>query len=222
MEICLSDDFDFDEKNIEDVIDLRISVQMITHSLPQKTQEYMGTLLQKYLNECGMGSYYHKLNYCLSEILINAIKANMKRVYFQEYSLDINNPLDYINGMKNFRNEILDKREYYLNKLRNSNLYVTYLLKMEDSKLIIEVRNNSVMTEEESLRVKEKIKEAGCYNPENLLNEELDDSEGAGFGIKSIVLTLRSFGLPGDHYLLYTDDNETVAKLIIEQPIIEI
>lgn len=222
MEICISDDFDYDEKNIDDAIDLKISVQMITHSLPQKTQEYMGTLLQKYLKECGMESYYQRLNYCLSETLVNAIKANMKRVYFCDCMLDINDPDDYKEGMKDFRSVMLEKKDYYLDKLCHSNLYVTYLLRIEDNKLVIEVRNNSVMTEEESKRVKEKLTDAGAYNPENFLDDNVDEMEGAGFGIKSIILTLRSFGLPGDHYLLYTDDDETVARLIIEQPVIEI
>lgn len=222
MELCFSDDFEFDENSIDNTIDLKISVQMITHSLPIKTQEYMGSLLQKYLKECGMESYYNKLNYCLSEILINAIKANMKRVYFQEHNLDIEKPLEYEQGMKNFRIEMLEKREHYLERLRHSNLYVIYTLKLEDQKLIIEVRNNSVMTKAESERVKEKISEVSLQKPETLLAESIDETEGAGLGIKSIILTLRSFGLPGDHYLLYTDKNETVARLIIEQPLLAI
>lgn len=222
MEICFSDDFEYNEESIDTAIDLKISLQIVTHSLPAKTQEYMGTLLKKYLEEYGLQSYYPKLNYCLSEILINAIKANIKRVYFFEHDLDINDPKIYEEGMKNFRSEMVSKKEYFLKKLIKSNLYVTYTLKVEDNKLIIEVRNNSVMTEAEAQRVKEKIEEAVSYDPANLLNEKIDESEGAGFGIKSIILTLRSFGLPGDHYLLYTENNETVAKLILEQPIIEI
>lgn len=222
MELCISDDFEFDENSVNNAIDLKISVQMVTHSLPNKTQEYMGTLLQKYLTECGMESYFNKLNYCLSEILINAIKANMKRVYFQDYNLDIENPSDYAKGMKAFRTEMLERRAYYLERLRQSDLYVTYTLKIEDKKLIIEVRNSSVMTEAESIRVKEKISEVSLESSENLLGEDIDETEGAGLGIKSIILTLRSFGLPGDHYLLYTENNETVAKLIIEQPLIAI
>lgn len=221
MELNLSDDFDLDENAIDNAIDLKISVQMITHSLPTKTQEYMGTLLQKYLKEIGMDSYYNKLNYCLSEILVNAIKANMKRVYFNEHNLDIKDAGDYEEGMKNFRIEMLEKKDYYLEKLRKSELYILYSLKLEDNKLIIEVRNNSVMTEAESIRVKNTILKANSYKPEDLMTDSIDETEGAGLGIKSIVLTLRSFGLPGDHYVLYTDKNETVARLIIEEPDIE-
>lgn len=222
MAICLSDDFEYNEEDIDKAIDLRISVQMVTHSLPRKTQEYMGILLKKYLEECEMGDYYYKLDYCLSEILVNAIKANIKRLYFTEHNLDINNPEDYETGMKNFREEMISKKSYYQEKLCQSNLYVTYTLKAEDSKLIIEVRNNSVMTEAEKIKVKDKIDNAISQNPENFLNNEIDESEGAGLGIKSIIMTLNSFGLPGDHYMLYTENNETVARLTLEQPVIEI
>lgn len=132
MELCISDDFEFNELKINEEVDLKISVQMVTHSLPNKTQEYMGTLLQKYLEECGMKSYFNKLNYCLSEILVNAVKANLKRIYFREYNLDINNPIDYEKGMKNFRSDMLSKRDYYMEKQRTSDLYITYSLKLEN------------------------------------------------------------------------------------------
>lgn len=223
MKICFSDDLDdFDEQSINEAIDLKITVQMITHSLPKKTEEYMGTLLQKYLTECGMDTYFNKLNYCLYEILNNAIKANIKRIYFDDHEMNINNPEEYEKGMENFRTEMLEKKEYFLERLRYSEFYVTYSLTIEDGKLIIEVRNNSLMTEGELKRVQEKIKSAGEFDDDVTLDESIDETEGAGIGIRSIILTLRSFGLPGDHYLLYTEGSETVSKLIVEQPLIEL
>ena len=37
MELCISDDFEFNEIKINEEVDLKISVQMVTHSLPNKT-----------------------------------------------------------------------------------------------------------------------------------------------------------------------------------------
>lgn len=217
MEIFLSDDSEFDDSSIDAAIDLKISLEMMTHSLPKKTQEYMSVLLSKYLNECGLSEYFNKLNFCLSEILFNAIKANMKRIYFLEKNFDINNPEDYEKGMETFRQDTLSNKNYYFEKLRSSDLYVIYSLKIENGSLIIEVRNNSLMTPIEAERVKEKIANCHEYTPDELFGNIVDETEGAGLGINTIMLTLKSFGLPGDHYQLFTRGKETVARLIVEE-----
>lgn len=222
MEMLISEDSEFDDSTVDKAIDLKISLQLVTHSLPRKTQEYMSVLLQKYLNECGKGIYFNKLDYCLSEILLNALKANMKRVYFKKHNLDINNPEDYQKGMETFRTDILDDKDYYLKLLRDGDLYVIYKLQIDEEKLIIEVRNNSVMTEIESERVKQKIADTHTMVYDEVVEGCVDETEGAGLGISSILLALRSFGLPGDHYQLYTEGNETVARLIIEDPLEEL
>lgn len=219
MDICFSaDDSLFNESVNDDTNDLNISLQLTTHSLPKKTHEYMGLLLSKHLNECGLGTYYNQLNYCLSEILFNAIKANMKRIYFTEKGLDIENPEDYKKGMETFRKDTLDNRDFYQRKLRNSPYYVSYSLKIDNGKVIIEVRNNTRMTDVEAARVKEKIATFYTGDKDSIYQSSIDAVEGAGLGIRSILFTLRGFGLPGDNYQLFTEGEETVARLIVEEP----
>ncbi|MCQ2593207.1 MAG: hypothetical protein MJ188_10540 [Treponema sp.] len=220
MDLILSDDSDFDDSSIDAAIDLKISLQLITHSLPKKTQEYMSLLLSKYLKECGLSSYFNKLSYCLSEILFNAVKANMKRIYFMEKNLDINNLDDYEEGMKTFRQDTLKNKEYYFEKLRSSDLYITYALTIDHNRLVIEVRNNSVMTPIEAQRVKEKIANFHEFTSDEIMGNLVDDTEGAGLGISTIMLTLKSFGLPGDNYQLFTRGKETIARLIVEDSLI--
>lgn len=223
MGILISEDTEFDDSSIQTAIDLKLSLEIVTHSLPKKTHEYMDIMLSKYLDECGMSAYYNKLSFCLSEILFNSIKANMKRIYFAEKNLDINNPSDYEKGMINFRTETLSNKSHYFEKLREKDLYVLLSLCIESGNLIIEVRNNSLITETEYQRVKEKFAE--FRNPEELAATDIkiDESEGAGLGIKTVLLALESFGLPGDHYQLFTQGDETIARLIIENnPVSEI
>lgn len=216
MDIVLSEDSDFDDSSISTAIDMKMSLEITTHSLPRKTQEYMSLVLSKYLEECDLSQYFNKLNYCLSEILFNAVKANVKRVYFTDKNLDIHNAEHYEQGMKTFRMDTLENKEYYFEKLRATDMYVKFMLHVENGCLVIEVRNNSVMTKMEIERVKEKIKNFHTYLPEELALNFVDETEGAGLGINSILLTLKSFGIPGDHYQLYIEGEETVAKLVIE------
>lgn len=210
--IC--EDTIYNDTTIKTAEDLDISLEICTHSLPQKTKEYITLLLTRYLEESGLGYSCKKLDYCLSEILFNAIKANIKRIYFKEKNLDINNADDYDEGMKTFRKDTLSNRSYYFRRLREEKLYVKFSMKATKDSLIIEVRNNSLITTFEEERVKEKISHFHKITPEDFATGFLDETEGAGLGINSIMLTLRSFGLPGDNYKLFTSGNETVARLI--------
>lgn len=215
MDILISEDSEFDDSSIESAIDLNLTLEIRTHSLPKKTSEYISLILMKYLEECNLEKYFNKVNYCLSEIMFNAIKANVKRIYFNEKGLDINNYDDYTKGMRTFKTDTLENKEHYFEKLRKTDLYATLSLKIEKGNLVIEVRNNSVMTTMEAARVKEKIANFHQYTPEELALNFVDEAEGAGLGINTIMLTLKSFGVPGDNYQLFTKDNETVARLVI-------
>lgn len=209
-----SEDTVYNDTTIKTAEDLDISLEICTHSLPQKTKEYISLLLTRYLEEAGLGYCCKKLDYCLSEILFNAIKANVKRIYFREKNLDINNVKDYEEGMKSFRDDTLSNRVYYFKKLREEKLYVKFSMKATKDSIILEVKNNSLITSFEEERVKEKISHFHKITPEDFASGFLDETEGAGLGINSIMLTLHSFGLPGDSYKLFTCENETVARLI--------
>lgn len=214
MGIVLSPDTEFNDESIKTAIDLKISLEISTHSLPKKTKEYISVLLEKYLEECNLSKSFNKLDYCVSELLFNAIKANLKRVYFMDKNLDINNPDEYKEGMIHFRTETLVNKEYYFEKLREKDLYVIFSMLLDNGNLILEVRNNSLITPTELERVKDKIE-----NFHQLTLDEIDDSEGAGLGINSIILALKSFGLSEKNYQLTTENDETVAKIIYTLPI---
>lgn len=220
MEIYLSEDAEFDYSSVEAAIGLNIPLKMVTYSLPVKTQDCMSSLLNEFLNKCDLSSCYNKLNYCLSEILFNAIKANIKHVFFKEKNLDINNQEDYETGMKTFREEISTNKDYYLQILKNKNLYVTFSLTIENNRFIMEVRNNTLMSNTEEKRVKEKFSDYLDFGTKSLDECVIDQSEGAGLGIRSVLLILKSFGQPDDNFQLFTKERETISRLIIDKPII--
>lgn len=221
MDNLISEDAVYDDTSIKTADDMDISLEICTHSLPRKTKEYISLLLTRYLEECGLGYCCKKLDYCLSEILFNAVKANIKRVYFLEKNLDINNPDDYAEGMKTFRKDTLANREHYFKELRAAKLYVKLSMKATKEALILEVRNNSLITTFEEERVNEKISHFHKFTQDDMVNNFIDETEGAGLGINSIMLTLRSFGLPGDNYQLFTKGKETVARLIYNFDLLE-
>ena len=60
-------------------------------------------ILEVYLVELGQERILEPLSYCLKELIINAQKANTKRLYFEEKGLDILQENDYEKGMRDFR-----------------------------------------------------------------------------------------------------------------------
>ena len=66
-------------------------------------REYIKCIIKEYLKQIGKEKFYNLVCLCMEEIISNSVKANVKRAYFVENNLDINNHNDYEIGMKNFR-----------------------------------------------------------------------------------------------------------------------
>lgn len=89
-------------------------------------------ILAIFLEECNQMYLYNYLTYCLFELLDNGSKANAKRIFFQEHHLDINNEDDYKNGMKTFKETLLENTLHYQEKLKAGELRVHLLLTAND------------------------------------------------------------------------------------------
>ncbi len=72
-------------------------------SLPHEFHAKLDRILEAYLEELGQQQILEPLSYCLKELIVNAQKANTKRLFFEEKGLDINNDADYDRGMASFR-----------------------------------------------------------------------------------------------------------------------
>ncbi len=59
-------------------------------SLPHDAHALLDRILEAYLVELGQERLLEPLSYCVKELIINAQKANTKRLFFEEKGLDIN------------------------------------------------------------------------------------------------------------------------------------
>lgn len=205
-----------DKDKIFSAVKLHTPIVITTYTLPHDMEVYMHDVLREFLLACNQSFLFEYLNFCLSELLINSKKANTKRVYFLEKNLDINNELEYHEGMLSFKEDTLKNIDYYLEKQKALGLYIKLSLQVTDDKLIIEIRNNSVLTEFEEKRIREKIRTAQKYNDvEEVISKVLDQTEGAGLGIIIIILMLQKVGLDKDTYEVYSTNTETITRVIL-------
>lgn len=205
-----------DTKVIEEAIKLQMPIVITSYTLPKSMEFYIREVTSLFLKECRQEHLFEYLNFCLTELLTNAKKANTKRVYFSEKKLDINNPEDYKKGMKDFKEETLTNIDYYLELQKKAGLYIKLQLQLRADKIHIEIRNNSLLTKEENEKIRKKLASVQKYTSlEDAYANVLDQSEGAGLGIIIIILMLEKVGLDKNSYQVFIDENETVASLVL-------
>ena len=176
-------------------------------------------ILAIFLEECNQMYLYNYLTYCLFELLDNGSKANAKRIFFQEH-LDINNEDDYKNGMKTFKETLLENTLHYQEKLKAGELRVHLLLTANDV-ISVTVSNNTKITDSEYARIQDKINKTKVYNSIAEAVSDIDQTEGSGLGIITVLVMLKKLGLDANNLKFDTTENETVATIEIPKDTIE-
>ncbi len=187
-----------------------------TYTLPHETEEYLDKVLELFLKELGQEQIKDTLSYCMRELAVNAKKANTKRVYFLEKGLDLNDPKDYEEGMKTFKEDTLNNIQYYLQKQKELGLYIKIIFHTKAKTFTIAVRNNVEITKKEQIRIYDRIARSRAFTSlEEAFSSVLDNSEGAGLGIVILILMLKKIGLDEDAFSVDLEDGETVAKIVV-------
>ena len=150
----------------------------------------------------------------LREIIVNATKANAKRIYFKKLNLDINDPQSYKTGIEHFKKDIVGQLDTLENELKNSNLKVTLSICKEDKSITFIITNPAAIHSEELNRIKIRIEKAKEYLDFTQAYEDVyDDTEGAGLGIVLVILLLKNAGIDPSNYTIGTDGKVTRVAL---------
>lgn len=191
-------------------------LQVKTSRYHPKTRNFVDEMLKKYLELMGKPQYSNNIAYCIHELATNAKKANVKRMYFLDKKLDINNKDDYEKGMKNFKIDTVNSIEKYLTKQKKKGYFIVISFQIKKKSLIIEVQNNAELTREEKRKIKIKLAAAGKNKQITEIYDEIkDSSEGAGLGIVMMKQLLKTVGSGNNLLEIKSKKNRTVAQLII-------
>jgi putative nucleotidyltransferase with HDIG domain len=185
-------------------------------SLPHESHALLDRILEVYLEELGQEQILEPLSYCLKELIINAQKANTKRLYFEEKGLDIQIEEHYDEGMRDFRRESAERLEHWLGLLKERGLVIGVTFHTTGGCLAISVRNSAELTSREQTRIFDRIARARAFHSfVEALAQPLDSSEGAGLGILILLQFLKRIGLGEEAFAIETRNGETVASLAI-------
>ena len=205
-----------DEGKIKKAIQSGLPLTITTYTLPKEIEVYIEQVIEAFLRQMDQLKLKDYIVYCVQELVVNAKKANTKRVFFAECGLDINNPQDYSSGMARFKEETYGNIAHYLQLQKEKGLYIKVSLQIKRNTIHIEIRNNSTANKMEQLRIQDKLARSRQYDSlEDAFSSVLDDSEGAGLGLVILVLMLKKMGLNDDAFVLKTKEKYTVASISI-------
>ncbi|TGK38620.1 histidine kinase [Leptospira gomenensis] len=207
---------DLDQK-LSELIQTRSRITVQSSRMNSKLEKYVLRIITEILTKVGQTRYIEMLYTITKEMSINGVKANQKRVFFEDEGLDIRNPVEYEKGMTAFKAKFSERMadEYGKRCLARGisvKLNITYTM----DGLVVEVSNNTPVIEEEEERMREKMKKAMGYNDiAEFYMDNMDNTEGAGLGIALIMILLKSENIDPHLFRVMTREHETIARVEI-------
>lgn len=152
----------------------------------------------------------------LRECILNAIKANSKRLFFQINNADISNEEQYNKIMEKFHSSVVGDFSSIQKNLIESKYKVHINYARKETSLQITIKNNTAILPKEQKRITERYNNAQKYNDFSEAYENMyDETEGAGLGIILTVMLLKNAGIPSNNFSISSDGKNTYTRILI-------
>ncbi len=206
------------EPAIQSLVDEEKIISLKTYILSDRGEGILkiiaAAILKKYQRTDLMDIVYT----AAKELVINATKANLKRVLFTEEGLNPDDLSEYQKGMTLFRERLNGARiEGYRDRFREMNFPVIATFYYNEDVMHIKVKNMFTLLNIEEGRIRKKFEAARSFK--SLLDfytDHGDDSEGAGLGLTMVGILLDESGIDKHAFTVYSNEfNETAARLEI-------
>jgi HD-like signal output (HDOD) protein len=182
----------------------------------RETMASINGFLSRILGNADMLFLQETIITILRESLLNALKANSKRLFFEKSGVDINNTETYNKAMITFRERVIGDMAVVESDLKASNYYIDFRIQKIDGSIKIRIENNTGILPTEQLRINKRLQNAQQYKDFTEAYDALyDETEGAGLGLILTVLLLRNCGIPAGSFLINSDGVKTETSLTI-------
>lgn len=203
-----------DNKNYAEKILKGEEVSFSFRFIDEKSLILINTLILKILSAQGHIFLLETLITVIREIVFNAFKANIKRIYFEKSNIDIHDTVKYETAMQNFKEEYLYNLDEIENEITtNQNYYIKITFEQKEEILSISVFNNVQIVNEEYDRIMSRIQQSKIsQNLADAYNDVYDPTEGAGLGLVLMVFLLKNSGIGADNLsIIHDSDGITVG-----------
>jgi hypothetical protein len=191
-------------------------------SVSDETQNAIRKSLQEILDSKGYGKLLMPVFSCINELLVNAVKANFKNLYFENYMPKNKNKwaLPYCQALELFRNEITNNGAEHLEKLsREMNICAELQIFIDERNILnATITNPHPMTEVEEHNVIKRMEVIETTdNLADYISVNKNDTlyEGAGLGLIYTGMILKALSLSASQLNIHSDRIMTTANLMI-------
>ncbi|MDX1957514.1 MAG: histidine kinase [Leptospiraceae bacterium] len=191
----------------------RISVK--SSKINSKLEHYVQKVIRSILIKYDQEKYMDMIYTILKELAINAVKANQKRIFFEENGFNIFDEANYSEAMKKFKAIFSDKMaEEYGKKCQEKGIFCQMNFFFNNTGMAVEVINNTPVIKAEEIRMREKMKKSMNYNDiAEFYMDNADNTEGAGLGIALIIILLKNENIDPNLFRIITKPEKTVARI---------
>ena len=197
-------------------LNMNRKVRVEAYSVSDKVEDRIKEVLSSCLTGTGCEEIHGPLYTVIKELLINAVKANYKNIYFENYDPGKSSALlSYETALKLFKLEMgRDQAAHFERKAREKDIRADVVFARNDGLLHVHVANPASMTDIELTNVQKKLAYARkCQDISEYFLEEEEDphKEGAGLGLILIIMVLKSLGLRPSDFIIESGHHGTVA-----------
>ncbi|MBE7410868.1 MAG: histidine kinase [Leptospiraceae bacterium] len=151
----------------------------------------------------------------VKEMIINGIKANIKKIFFEENFLDITDAGDYKFGMGVIKKRTSDDWiKEYGQKAKEQNIKVQANFHYNENGLRVDVVNDVPLLSFEEKRIRKKLLEGDKYNDiVDYYKKHSDQTEGEGLGLVLNLLLLKSENMDPNLFRIGVINGKTISRI---------
>lgn len=197
------------------------SARVVAYAITDTVENEVRSVLSSILDSHDCVDLLAPIYTSIKELIINAIKANYKNIYFEGYNPKVKSDqlINYETALRLFQLEITRENAVTLEEFaRKSDIKTEIEFWTIEKVLHVLVTNPVKMTDTELANVKRKLVDAEhCKDLADYFLSNMDDPhrEGAGLGLILIMMMLKSLRAPKDSLVISSDTNKTIAYLKI-------
>lgn len=204
-------------QSIRESIQRGEAIRFVLVELSDEDESLINHTLETVLDQYQRSDLLAMLYTCVKELVVNAVKANAKDMWFRMRGYDINDERDYLRGTEEYAGEFSEAQIHELApKLREAGMLVELELHHTNEGIRLHVSNTTLISPHDEARMRHKMQVAAQYD--DLLTfwtEQGSDTEGAGMGLALVVLLLKGEGLDPNLFRIGIRDRRTSARLEI-------
>jgi len=186
------------------------------HYNTKEINKFLNSLFIKILSHSDMLYLAGTIENVLREMIVNAVKANAKRIFFKKNNLDIVDPVHYEQGMSSFKDYMIETIDNLPAELKENGYKVEFILKKDTNGFKAIVKNNAGLLPFEQERINERISKSREYDDfTDLYSDMADDQEGEGLGIPLTMLFLKNSGIGDKSFSIVSDGQITQSSFIV-------